>query len=74
MSDVKERILGAVTIMSDNDAEKIWNLIQATFVLSNTEMTEPDSDELLSLKAYHAGNPDYQPSISQEDLLKELGI
>lgn len=27
MSNVKERIFGAVTIMSDEDAEKVWNLI-----------------------------------------------
>ena len=26
MSNVKERIFGAVTIMSDEDAEKVWNL------------------------------------------------
>lgn len=74
MSNVKERILGAVTVMSDKDAEKIWNLIQMTFALSNVESVEPDEDELLALKAYHEGDPDYQPSISQDNLLKELGL
>ena len=34
MSNVKERIFGAVTIMSDEDAEKVWNLIQAAFCLT----------------------------------------
>ena len=28
MSNVKERIMGAVTIMSDQEAEKVWNMIQ----------------------------------------------
>lgn len=28
MSNVKERIFGAVTIMSEKDAEKIWELIK----------------------------------------------
>lgn len=37
MSNVKERILGAVTIMSEADAEKVWNLIQNTFALANVE-------------------------------------
>ena len=30
MSNVKERIIGAVTIMSEEEAEKVWNLIQAS--------------------------------------------
>lgn len=37
MSNVKERILGAVTIMSEEDAEKVWNLIQSSFALSNAK-------------------------------------
>ena len=41
MSNVKERIFGAVTIMSDEDAEKVWNLIQATFLLNNVEEVTP---------------------------------
>ena len=40
MSNIKERIFGAVTVMS----------------------------------AYKSGDPDYQPSVSQEDLLKELNL
>ena len=66
MSNVKERIFGAVTIMSDEDAEKVWNLIQATFLLNNVEE--------VTLNAYHAGDPDYQPAMSQEEVLKELGL
>ena len=37
MSEVKERILGAVTIMSEQDAEKVWELIKSVFALSNAE-------------------------------------
>ena len=33
MSNVKERIFGAVTIMSDEDAEKVWNLIQSLLLM-----------------------------------------
>ena len=61
MSNVKERIFGAVTIMSEEDAVKVWNLIQGAVALSNAEEVAPY-------------DPDYQPSISQEDLMKELEI
>ena len=68
MSNVKERIFGAVTIMSDEDAEKVWNLIQATFLLNNVEEVTPDPDEIAALNAYHSGDPDYQPAMSQEEV------
>ena len=45
MSNVKERIFGAVTIMSEEDAVKVWNLIQGAFALSNAEEVVPDPDE-----------------------------
>ena len=40
------------------------------------ERTEvkPDPDELEAMRRYEAGDPDYQPSISAEDLKKELGL
>ncbi len=31
MSNVKERIIGAVAIMSEKDAIRVWELIQGTF-------------------------------------------
>lgn len=74
MSNVKERILGAVTVMSDKDAEKIWALIQGTFALANAEEVAPDIDELAALKSYQGGDDEYQPSITQNELLKELGL
>ena len=74
MSNVKERIIGAVTIMNEKDAQKVWELIQGTFILNNAEEVEPNPEELESIKAYQAGDPEYQPAISQADLIKELGI
>ena len=74
MSNIKERIIGAVTIMSEEEAEKVWNLIQASFILPNVEEVEPEPEELEALRRYEAGDPDYQPSISAEDLKKELGL
>ena len=55
-------------------AEKVWNLIQASFILSNVEEIKPDPEELEALRRYEAGEPDYQPSISAENLKRELGL
>ena len=74
MSDIKERILGAVTVMSEEDAQKVWDLILATFALDNVEEIIPDPDEQVAINAYRNGDPDYQPSVSQEDLLRELNL
>ena len=74
MSGIKERILGAVTIMSEEDAQKVWDLIQTTFSLANLEEVVPDAEETAILEAYHAGVDEYQPVISHEELLKELGL
>ena len=53
-------------------AEKVWNLIQASFILSDVEEIEPDPEELEALRRYEAVEPDYQPSISAENLTREL--
>ncbi len=37
-------------------------------VLNNVEQIVPDPDEQAAMDAYKNGNPDYQPSVSQEDL------
>ena len=42
MSNVKERIMGAVTIMSDQEAEKVWNMIQGVYKLYNAEEVSPE--------------------------------
>ena len=46
MSNVKERIMGAVTIMSDQEAEKVWNMIQGVYKLYNAEEVSPEPDEI----------------------------
>ena len=74
MSNIKERIFGAVTVMSDEDAQKVWNLILSTFALNDLEQVMPDPDERDAINAYKTGEPDYQPTVSQEKLLKELNL
>ena len=43
-------------------------------VLNNVEQIVPDPDEQTAMDAYKNGDPDYQPSVSQENLLKELNL
>lgn len=40
----------------------------------NVEEAPPEPDEPAAIEAYKAGNPEYQPYISQEELMKELGL
>lgn len=42
--------------------------------INNAEEVQPDDDELRILNAYESGDPEYQPYMSQEDVLKELGL
>jgi len=76
MNVIKERILGAVTVMSDADAEKVWK-----FVLDNLpsrswediEETAPDEWDLQMLDDIER-NPECHEFVSQEDTLKMLGL
>lgn len=74
MSNVKERIFGTVTIMSEKEAEKIWELIQATFILGNAEEVPAEPEEIETLEAYQNGDPEYQPCYTHEEMLRELGL
>lgn len=44
MSAVKERILGAVTVMNENDAKILWDMITQTFGINweSIEAVNPD--------------------------------
>ena len=74
VSSVKERIIGAVSIMNDKDAEKIWQLILATFSLAGVEEEEAFPDEIEAIKAYQNGDSEYQPAYSHEDIIKKLDL
>ena len=74
MSNIKERIFGAVTVMSEENAQKVWELILSTFSLDSIEQVLPEPEEQAAINAYQNGDPDYQPSVSQEDLIRELNL
>lgn len=74
VSNKKERIIGAVTIMNEEDAAKVWNLIQSTFSLADVSSVEPEIEEIDAMKKYHAGDSEYKPLYSEEELLKQLHL
>ena len=75
MSGVKERILGAVTVMNENDAQILWNMITQTFSESweNIEEIKPDDWDLQMLDEIKE-NPECREFMSEEDAMKELGL
>lgn len=53
MTAVKEKIIGAVTVMNDTDAEFFWELIEKNFSPSwdSIEEIEPDEIDMQMLDA-----------------------
>ena len=66
---------GVITWMNEDiDCAPEYMYEHSHAYLLNVEEVAPYPDELAAIAAYKAGDPNYQPSISQEDLMKELGI
>ena len=49
-------------------------MIQAVYNKYNAEEVYPEPDEISAFHPYQSGDPEYQPSYSQDDLIKELGL
>lgn len=76
MSPIKERIMGAITMMDDTEAEAVWNFVIENLSprsWENIEEIVPDEWDLKMLKDIET-DPDCHEFIPQEELLKELGI
>lgn len=69
MAAIKERIIGAVTVMNDSDAEKFWNIILDNFTPSwdNIEEIEPDKFDLQMLKAIES-DPECHEFVSENEI------
>lgn len=76
MNAIKERILGAVTIMTDSEAEKVWYFVTNNLQPRSWDDIEEISPDEWDLKMLNdiKKNPDCHEFISQEDLLKELDL
>lgn len=76
MTAIKERILGAVTVMNDTEAEAVWELIVANFpkrAWDDIETVTPDKWDEQMLANIEA-DPDCKEFISKEEAMKELGL
>jgi hypothetical protein len=76
MTAVKERILGALTVMSNEDAEKIWLIIKTNFDSSlwdKIEEIEPDEWDKKMLDEIES-DPDCKEFVSADEVYKSLGI
>ena len=76
MSTVKERIIGAVTIMDEQDAVKVWNIIMTTFRRKEWDnIPEELPDEInLAMLAEIEKDPDCHEFVSSADAMKLLGL
>lgn len=75
MSNIKERILGAITVMTDEDAKKVWQLIVEQFSSSwnNIETEEPDEWDLEMINEIK-NNPDCKEFMTTDETMRELGL
>lgn len=76
MSSVKERILGAVTVMSDSDAELFWKMIITHFTTpswDDIEEEEPDEIDLQMLKEIEE-DPDCSEYVDMKEAVSLLGL
>jgi len=77
---VKDKIIGLLDIMSEEQASLILKYIQSNFKLiqkntwDNIKEEEPTDEEKNIMKLYKVGEEEYQPYISHEDLKKKLEI
>lgn len=78
MEAVKEKLIGAINLMSAEEAASLWEYITNARItrasLASAEEAEPTAEELQILDAYEKGDESYQPYMSHDDLKKELGL
>ena len=76
MSNIKERLLGAITVMTEADAYNLWTYIENQHKEKNwddIEEVEPDEFDLKMLDEMDS-NPDCKEFVPEEEALKMLGL
>ena len=76
MDAIKERIVGAVSIMDEDAAKEVWNFILdyiPKHTWDNIEEVKPDDFDKEMIEDIK-NNPDCQDFVSEEEALKELGL
>ncbi|MBU5478060.1 hypothetical protein KQI69_02470 [Eubacterium sp. MSJ-13] len=76
MDAIKERIVGAVSIMDEDAAKEVWNFIIdyiPKHTWSDIKEVEPDDWDKSMIKEIET-DPDCKEFVSEADALKELGL
>lgn len=75
MSAIKKKILDAVTVMNENDAKILWDIITQTFGINwdSIEAVNPDDWDLRMLNEIET-NSECHEFVSEENAMKELGL
>ena len=76
MSDIKERILGAISIMNNDDAQMVWELILTHFPKRSWDNIDTVAPDELGNQMIQdiATNPDCKEFVSADEAMKELGL
>lgn len=75
MSIAKERIIGAITVMNEEEANELWELIKAKYDKNwdEIEIEEPDEWDRQMIKSVE-NNVDCQEFIPKEQVYDHLGL
>lgn len=75
MSAIKKKIIDAVTVMNENDAKILWDMITKTFEINWESIKEvkPDDWDIRMLNEIKA-NSECHEFMSEENAMKELGL
>ena len=73
MSNVKERLLGAITVMSEKDANALWKIIIDNFSWNDIESVTPDKTDRKMLSDIER-DPDCKVFVPADEVVKELGL
>ena len=74
MSNVKERLLGAITVMDEENAQKLWKYILEIYDNKWDKIEEEDPDEIDLRMIHDAENdPDCQILATPEEARRVLG-
>lgn len=76
MSNEKERIIGAVTVMNEEDAAHIWKLITDTFQnrqWASIPVEEPDDIDITMIEEMK-NDTDCREFVSSDKAMRMLGL
>ena len=74
MSDIKQRLIGAITVMDEDGAQRLWKIVEGLYSddgWSSISEEEPDEIDLQMIREA-LGDPDCREFVSAEEILSSL--